>query len=1175
MAPPASVRSIRLPSNELKLASLRPLSQSSLSQHSISNESDSEYPTTPTRSRRVSSFRTPSPTKPDSKITSALTTPKLGPPNDFQLHQSPFHSPHRSASTQSMRSEISMGSNISTSASGSLEMQLDSLRKKLRVMEKKRKEDQEKIAKLKSENKDALKLESIVKRLQAKLLPMHEEIVKLRNKLHDLEIERAKLVQDAVSQDEMLELATLDREMAEERAEHLLDELEELRAKWEDLEVEYEALKEENALYEELRESGELGSLGESASNTETAVENARLQKKNQQLEAALLKLRDLMKDQDEKHQQEIEKLKEDAVSAKGVNSSYENAKEQLEEYEEIISELQQELDAALDNESMIEELSEKNLELTEKYEELQQTIEELETLKALNDELESSHILTEKQLMQEVDELNALNISNENRLNEAQERNSYLESAILKYRDIVNGLEEQLSELKASNQLHSADTAAMEAHKKTLIDLNSKLSNTALESRSKTMDLQIQKFQAEQSIKQLMIVKCYLSDGYENDEMSINALLRLERISFLCQVIEDFLTTRNDSTNPDTFSSLFHIKICLALVELRNYSNSLAAFMRYCTPEQFNNHANLYTIMEPVENILDTYIEILRVDELQESSFLHDLEGLLPKVWIIYDECMKEQKDTNIVSSNQNIILNNLGLIQKSNQFLKTLFQELIQLLQELSIDTSSNAVIAGVADQLSTFSKTKAYASKIIKDIHAHMEYNNMLPSQAIEKISKTSTKCKLLIQFLISLVHHFQSELNSEEVEPPQLTDEQVIQAFKEKFNDAFVIDETNNNNVTTVIEQTFHYICDHLRSVSSLTEDEYVPIKDLQSPWTIKAGKLVELKQAQAKKEEEITNLNLQVQKLATTLKTKDKSIEELEVKIALLNSKMQKSKEQTDAISELKRALSESISQEKKLKETISKLRQSLLDQEKIFDSKMKRRRGKRRSGVVGGSNSSGTFSSKYSTSNEINGNNNEEGNYNVDDDGGDLDDDDEFGDTLFDNISATALRNEIKGLRQTINFLSHHNYNHINKNNNNNNKQEEGKGKENINNYLDPIFSDDFSWLNDENIFSSSSLSTTTNKKLFPFSSTSSTTNSFKYHQKFRAAFTDIRKSLTTIDLISIKKPCTSLPSTTTTTNPLFKHSLWIPRNHEPSVIVASQEDTFSKAKMILNSLTI
>ena len=63
-------------------------------------------------------------------------------------------------------------------------------------------------------------------------------------------------------------------------------------------------------------------------------------------------------------------------------------------------------LDDALGAEEMLIQLTERNLMLSEKIEEMRITIEDLEALKELNDELEESHIETEKALQDEISKI-------------------------------------------------------------------------------------------------------------------------------------------------------------------------------------------------------------------------------------------------------------------------------------------------------------------------------------------------------------------------------------------------------------------------------------------------------------------------------------------------------------------------------------------------------------------------------------------------------------------------------------------------------------------------------------------------------------------------------------------------------------------------------------------------
>lgn len=1078
-----------------------------------------EPPTLPYTPRQGSP--TPSPTP----ISHSL--PKPGSP--------PTPSKNRSASSQSSRSETSLmtshvtgpnPTNISTNAA-SLELQLEMLRKKLRIMDSKRKEDYDKIIRLQSENKDTKRLESIVKRLQAKLTPMHEEIVNLRDKLQTSDALRAKLVQEAAQQDEVLELAALDREMAEERAENLQEELNELKIILENLETDYEALREENALYEELRESHELdpASAEPSAKSTAAAasLDNIKLSKKNQQLQEALLKLRDVMKEQEANYLSEIEVLKQDASSVRNMTLSNDDLHSKLKDAEDIIEDLRSQLDDALGAEEMIESLSEKNMELTEQCEELLRTIEELETLKALNDELEQDHVDTEKQLMQELEELEALHHANEQKLNESEERNSYLESAIIKFREVVSTLESDLEELRANNQLINADSAAMAVHTKSLLDLNMKLSNTALEVNSKTMDLQLRKFQAEQSTGHLSIVKCYLSDGYSKDETSVEALLRLERISFTSHVIQDFLFSRLESSTSNLIPIIQYSQILLALMDIQRYASAMAYFVRFSTPELFQSFASLYSKTEFVEKMLSAATEVLKKDDLQEQEFSKELENALPKLWVYYDECLK---DFNKKEPAYVLVLNDLQQIQHTHTFLRDLFSAInLLLMQQAAIDGSSNPVFTGISDQMSAFARTKILAAKLTKDvIAAHDESQKILKPEILAQISSVKTKCKLLVQFLTATLQQLRESLAEHESsdsaildDSTALTQEQVISVFKEQFYKVFSEDSTEmNNNITLKITNEFQAIITQLKALSAIEQDSFVDQEVLQSPWSINATKLKELLAVQAEKDSEISNLKNQLQKLSTTLRSRDKSIEELEVKVGLLNSKMDKSKEQAQVITDLRNALVDAGAQEKKLKETVHKLRQSLLDQEKYLTTKWKKQAGA-----------------------ELEN---------------DLQMQQQSEQSRFDNMSAAAMQHEINSLRKTVNYLSR-----LQNVSLDGQKLPETSPRKQQSILGDAVHN---SWLDKE-------LGATV---ISVFQSPSAN----KLRQKYRGTLSDVRKSLSQFEILSIKRP--SAPGVDPDSGKTVfgtNSSSWVSRKNNPSYIVTCQKDVYEKVRLIIHQLAI
>lgn len=786
-------------------------------------------------------------------------------------------------------------------------------------MEQKRKEDLEKLS---ADTKELSHVKNVAKRLELKLAPMHQEIVELRTRLQRMEAENSVLVQDAAKNDEILELSTLDKEMAEEKYENLLFELNELKEKWEELEVECETLREENAIYEGLKEGVE------EVADQNAHLENVRLTKKNEQLSSALLKFRDLMQEQESTYQEKLKALEISATDAQAVSDSYSQVLKQLVDSEAIIADLRAQLDNALGAEDMIESLTEKNLEMQEKIDELQLIIDELETLKALNDELESNHLLTEKQLLADVDELEELHNANQEKLIQSQERNAYLESAVSKFKEVVAMLESDLSELRASNQHMNADSAAMAQHTRSLMELNLKLNSTAVEANSKAMDLQLGKFEAQQALDQLAIVKCYLSEGYSVDEVAIEALLRLDRIAFKSEIVETFLLERIESMASNLFSVVEYTKIFTNLIEIRRYSSVLAYYVKSSSIEDFHKCGMYYTQTEQVEAVLSSIIEIIKADALQEKSFSKDMESILNKLWVLFTDCTKERKGSEPVHA---MAINDLSSIYLSSRLIADVYSDFVSALKEISLDSEENPVMAGIKSQLSSLTRLKVLTTRISNELVMFYEDSKILSPQYYEILAKTNDKCKMFVRYFVSVLQRLRSAIS--DIKPP--SNVEIVELFRKQFQNIYDPEQEATNNITLIVTEKLEEIASEIKGFS-LTDAALVTIEKSPAPWIQKEQNLADVKVAQAEKEKEIETLRIEVQRLATNVRSRDKSIEELQVRLGLLNSKMEKSKDQVAKISEVRKALADSLAEEKHLRETIGKLRKSLGDQEKLI-----------------------------------------------------------------------------------------------------------------------------------------------------------------------------------------------------------------------------------------------
>jgi dynactin 1 len=759
--------------------------------------------------------------------------------------------------------------------SGALTRQIETLKSKLKVMERKRLNDREKILEMQEDNKKSIKLENIVKRLQLKLTPMHEEIQSLRAKVKELEAENIKLSDDYHKNDDAIEMAALDREMAEERSETLALELEALKKKFEDLELECEILREENSLLSSEEREGASG--GDSG-----AV--LRLEKRNEQLEAALVKLREVYNSQEGTLKETQAALEQEQTNSNTQAINYQQASKKLTDAEAVVNDLRIQLDNALGAEDMIESLTEKNLELSEKCERLQRTIDELETLKELNDELEANTVYREKQLTTEIDNLESAKSEVTSKLKEYEDRNTYLESAILKFRDLVQTLNNEIDTLKAGKE-ETEVSNTLHAQTKAIDDLNLDIHSKSI---VKTMDLELRKFESQQAINHLGIIKCYLPDEYSSDEQSIEALLRIERIAFQTDLMVSYFEDRIPVEN-----ITLNAKICIVLLEIKGVVCVIAEAMKRSNPQQFQKYSSLFEKVDEVATRLRKHIEDLRQEDIREYEVLKDLNSILLGLQKT-NETYPGKKTSNFLTNNIQAYANLSLVVAKS-----------------LSATSNEEDQVKALEQEFSILSRTKVATKKLESQLQElnNQENTTEFCQSDLDIVKDIEQRCIGVVNFLVS----FSTKLDDNNTNfGPCLTH----------------LDKADGDDL---IESIREYV-KKLDRVSHITLNEVQHTQEIPPPWKVHAAKVSELKQVEKKQAEEIQALKDQEKKMAQELRSKDKTIEELNVKVGLLDSRLSKAKDNDKTVAELKKSLEHSTAQETSLQETITALKQKLTEQ---------------------------------------------------------------------------------------------------------------------------------------------------------------------------------------------------------------------------------------------------
>ena len=496
--------------------------------------------------------------------------------------------------------------------------EIEDLKTKLRVMEKKRLEDRDKLKVLDKIQGERDKFEGIIQKLQAKYQPQQREIAELRRQVKEAESKATANENQQADIDAAIEMATLDREMAEETAEALKTELDALRQKTEELELEVEILREENS---------ELGK--EMSPEEKTSQGWIQMERSNERLREALLRLRDVTQENEAELKKQRKELEIDVKDLGNFRNMYQDVKERLVQSEATIEVLRQQLETALGAEEMIEELTEKNMALNERIDEFRMVIEDLESLKELNDELEINHIETEKQMQEEIDYKELVLQEQVKKSGIQDETIEDLEYTVSRFRDLVTNLQNDLEDMRASQQITEIEANELSSRSRAMLDLNMRLQVSANKAQVKAIDLELGKLQAQQSAEHLAIVQLFLPDTFKNERESINAHLRLKRVGFKASLLHNFVKERLNS--PAVSGHEEDIFACCDILDKLTWISAMcerfSQFVYSCSLEEFERLGSAFYDLEPVERALNTRIDGLKRDELKEQQCAAELQ--------------------------------------------------------------------------------------------------------------------------------------------------------------------------------------------------------------------------------------------------------------------------------------------------------------------------------------------------------------------------------------------------------------------------------------------------------------------------------------------------------------------------------------------------------------------
>lgn len=797
---------------------------------------------------------------------------------------------------------------------------IEQLEAEVRLLAERREEDRQKQPDVEKLVADRNKFERIIQSLQAKYGPQSQELANVRAKLKEIESRSDDMEMLKAEHEEQMDMATVDRETAEEIAEQLRTELDALKQKMEDLELEIEVLREENEEY------------GKEMSPEERTSQGwLQMQRSNERMKEALLRLRDVTQDQEAELKDQLSALEEELRQLRDVQERFTAAKQQLERSEATVEDLKQQLDAALTAEEMVEELTESNNSLAEQLSQLKGEVDDLQTINELNDEFELQHQENEKQMQEEIDTRGAALSDQMIRAAQQEDKLKDYEYTIVKFRELVTSLQTHLEDMRASQQLTEAEAEELSSRSKAMTDLNIKLQTSAAKTQTTTIDLELRRMEAQEASEHLSIAQMFLPDSYKLERKSVLAYLRFSRVSFKSMLLQSVIKEKVSDFSSRQDESVF--TWCDVLDKLAWISAMCGRFradLGRCSMERFARYEGALQDLEPLERALSGYIEAYKHGDLHENQAADELKRSIAVLQHLGDSHFRDDglamfaddllMRATLMQSNMETSAMALTCVRSmiaSNE--KATAQDVENDYgddddeEDNPLESYANQLDAAVARSRSV----KVIAGKTLSSLTELQSRQSTLPQDVSEAFSEALDQTAAISRYAQALGV---SVLATQDPEHDNDSKESRVRSALQAFHTHQFPEITNPSTPFSGLAQSIRYAYERVSDISKLASDT-TNIEEFDlgpAPWIQRAQEIKSASATSLATESELSRLKDTMQDRNAQLRAQDQKVEEQNIKIELLESRAREAGERSRRTEELQRSVDGSKKREAEL-----------------------------------------------------------------------------------------------------------------------------------------------------------------------------------------------------------------------------------------------------------------
>lgn len=700
-------------------------------------------------------------------------------------------------------------------------------------------------------------------------------------------------------------------------AEVYKTELDALRHKAEELDLEVEILREENAEFTKGMAPDEVASVGW-----------LQMEKQNERLRQALTALRDLAHETEEDYQNQIKELRADLCEIDTLKEQLRTSEETLAQRDATVEHLRDQLDGALGSEAMVESLVDQTRLQADKIEELTATITELTELKDIADEMEIVHGQEAKQLQQDIDDRNDL-IAEQVRQAAADRKSmEEMEYTLSRFRELVTSLQVDLADMRASQAVTETESEQLNNRSRAMLDLNQKLQISAAKTQVKAIDFALHQMEAQEAKQLLSICNMFLPDSYQNDKNPILTLLAFKRVAFKANLINDFVKERvNGQPHPGHQDGIFHG--CATIDKLTWVTSMCDRFVNaisHCTVDQFHGYNFTLYELDPVERTLNAWIDDLKRDELKEERCSDELQRTISLMTHLGEVHMSNDLGSFADDVHMKTVLMQRHL--ESAAVALTTTATMVQTILPRNDDDELAQHFAKKTETVITQTRSaKVLATKTARALESLKTRSLALSPDTLETFEQCETATSELANMSRAIGLDLHQLLHQEGRTDP-FTHTEIESRIQKTASDTFNLTDADFFSVYT---NKLRVVTSQLSDLAAMSTDlSYTQeFERLSPPWVARSVELKLLKDIPIKAEAETRRLKDELTTIRRTLATREEDFSTAQLKIETLESRMRDAKAKALRISELESEVDSATKQVAALNDTLKEQTQEL------------------------------------------------------------------------------------------------------------------------------------------------------------------------------------------------------------------------------------------------------